>query len=173
MTNILSSRTSPSGPDAPVGQRIRDKEKYSMRSVPNREARILNSLLIRSERGGSAGQLCVADARSCWWPATDIWEAVDEYRRDAIRKLEQLREAHTLQQIVPDQIPSGRPNRKPSSLSRPHLGRAMCRLGMQWKLAARAVSRTLKFIAPDGLPCSVTPRGTCPPFGSINLTPSC
>jgi len=43
-------------------------------------------------------------------PATDIWEAVDEYRRDAIRKLEQLREAHTLQQIVPDQIPSGRPN---------------------------------------------------------------
>ena len=36
--------------------------------------------------------------------------AVDEYRRDAMRTLEQLREAHTLQQIVPDQIPSGRPN---------------------------------------------------------------
>src|ERR1041385_1719185 len=49
-----------------------------------------------------------------------------------------------------------------------HLG-----FGMQWNLAARAVSRTLKFVAPHGLPCSVTPQGTCPPFGSINLTPSC
>ena len=28
-----------------------------------------------------------------------------------------------------------------------------------------------KFNPPQGLPCSVTPQGTCPPFGSIHLTP--
>ena len=36
--------------------------------------------------------------------------------------------------------------------------------GMQWNLAARAVSKTSKFNPPLGLPCSVTPQGPCPPF---------
>jgi integrase len=37
-------------------------------------------------------------------------KAVDEYRRDAIHKLEQLREAHTVQHAVLEQVPTGRPN---------------------------------------------------------------
>ena len=37
-------------------------------------------------------------------------KAVDEYRRDAIRKLEQSREAYALQHAVLEQTPTGRPN---------------------------------------------------------------
>jgi integrase len=37
-------------------------------------------------------------------------KAVDEYRRDAVRKLDRSREEHTLQQVVPEEAPTGRPN---------------------------------------------------------------
>jgi hypothetical protein len=37
-------------------------------------------------------------------------KAVDEFRRDAIRKLEQLREGYTLRQASANEVPLGRPN---------------------------------------------------------------
>ncbi len=37
-------------------------------------------------------------------------KAVDVYRRDAIRKLEQLRETHAVENAVPEQVPSSQPN---------------------------------------------------------------